>query len=46
MGCMFEFCTSLESLDLSSFDMSSVTYMDNMFAGTKWEDDPSAILPQ
>lgn len=31
MGYMFQWCTSLTSLDLSGWNMSNVTSMDGMF---------------
>ena len=31
MTCMFSDCSSLQELDLSSFDTHNVTYMDYMF---------------
>ena len=33
MSNMFNYCTSLTSLDLSNFDTSQVTNMDGMFIG-------------
>ena len=33
MNCMFQFCRSLTSLDLSNFNTSNVTYMSSMFKG-------------
>ena len=33
MNCMFQFCRSLTSLDLSNFNTSNVTYMSGMFNG-------------
>ena len=31
MGCMFENCVSLKSIDISSFDTTKVMNMQNMF---------------
>ena len=31
MSCIFYLCENLESIDLSSFDTSKVTLMENMF---------------
>ena len=35
MGIMFAGCSSLTSLDLSSFDTSKVIHMDHLFSGCK-----------
>ncbi len=45
MSEMFFGCAALTKLDLQNFKISDETRMENMFRDTKWENNPSAVLP-